>query len=35
MQDKMEQQIKTKDMCKGGESHPDIVDKVREILNRR
>ena len=20
---------------KGGESHPDIVDKVREILNRR
>lgn len=20
---------------KGGESHPDIVDKVREILNRK
>ena len=35
MQDKMEQQTQTKDMCKGGESHPDIVERVREILNRR
>lgn len=34
MQDKMEQQIQTKDMCKCGESHSDILDKVREILNR-
>lgn len=33
-QDKMEQQIKTKDMCKGGESHPDILDKVKEVLGR-
>ncbi len=34
MQDKMEKSIKTKDMCKGGESHPDILDKVKEVLGR-
>ena len=35
MPDKMGQQIQTKDMCKGGGSHPDILERVREILNRR
>lgn len=34
MQDKMEQQTQTKDMCKGGESHPDILERVREVLGR-
>ena len=34
MQDKMEQQIKKKDMCKAGESHPDIVENVKEVLRR-
>lgn len=29
MQDKMEQQIKTKDMCK-----KDILEKVKEVLNK-
>ncbi len=31
---KMEQRIKTKDMCKGGESHPDIVERIKQILNK-
>ncbi len=34
MQDKMEQQTQTKDMCKGGESHPDILERVKRILNK-
>lgn len=34
MQDKMEQQIKTKDMCKGGESHADILERIKQILNK-
>ena len=34
MPDKMEQQTQTKDMCKGGESHPDIVERIKQILNK-
>ena len=34
MPDKMEQQIQTKDMCKGGESYPDILERVKKYLIR-
>lgn len=29
MPDKMEQQIQTKDMCKGGESYPEFKERRR------
>lgn len=38
MQDKMEQKIQTKDMCKpvenDGVKNKDILDKVKEVLRR-